>query len=70
MTMLMAFLPGSRVAVNGVEAKVIGLTVRDDRVASYEVSWWAGRERKTAWVEACEVAATAEGSRQEQIGFL
>ena len=36
----------------------------------YEVAWWVNGERKTQWVEPCELKAVGSGAmRQKSIGF-
>lgn len=50
-----------------IEGTVIDVGVRSG-VVQYRVAWWSGRERKTEWLEACEVHC-ADDAGVLRIGF-
>jgi hypothetical protein len=67
-------LPGTRVRFadrDAGEAVVLQATVRGTLpcIASYEVAWWVGGDRKTAWVEAHEVVPLAGQPVAQAVGF-
>jgi hypothetical protein len=53
------FAVGSQVEVgfggHWVDALVTAVTVRTGGRVSYELSWWSGTNRTSAWAEECEV---------------
>lgn len=61
--------PRSRVRLaDDVETVVLAVTIRDGGPACYEVAWWNGNARQTAWVEPHEL--TQECRRKPlRIGF-
>ncbi len=46
---------------------VTGITVRHGQHVSYEVAWFHEGDRKTAWVQECEIAGGPKG--RTRIGF-
>lgn len=47
--------PGSKVLIAGnVDATILTVSIRHDSV-SYEVVWWSGLTRTTAWLEPFEI---------------
>lgn len=60
---------GSRVGIGpdgSIDGIVIDTSIRAG-VVQYRVAWWAGRERKTEWLEDCEIVS--EPPTTERIGF-
>lgn len=63
------YRPGSLVKFLAADytARVLAVCIRDQ--VTYEVAWWAGSERRTAWVSEHEIR-TFDGALRQQIGFL
>lgn len=51
-----------------IKATVTTISIHDDNYVTYEVVWWDGRTRNTAWVEEFEIAKL-EHSQSTLIGF-
>ena len=67
--MLTVYRPGSPVTLaDGIAAGVLKVEIRANNYVLYEVVWWNGNARNTAWLEEAEVAP-AEGSSTATIGF-
>lgn len=65
------FRPGTTVLIGDkapmIEATVLAVTIREDG-ASYEVSWWDGKKRYSAWLSQLEVHPYAQ-QPDLKIGF-
>jgi hypothetical protein len=62
--------PGTSVELSAaprVYAVVTRVAIYEQNHVQYEVAWWNGLDRKTAWVESCEIVAT--GSSKLPVGF-
>lgn len=75
MTSVVAIQPGSFVEIDGmaaptVQGKVLAVTVRESGVAGYEVAWWSGGTRYTAWVEPSEITPSLGEPSPIRIGFV
>lgn len=46
--------PTSKVKMSGIEVTIIAIEIREGCVR-YEVSWIYNGDRKTAWVDRCEI---------------
>ena len=63
--------PLSTVQLAGeIQAVVLAVLVRSGYSVQYEVAWWANAERKTAWVEACEVTPLRGPELTVGFGFV
>jgi hypothetical protein len=49
-------------------AQVTAVQIRERNKVTYEVVWWSGATRSTAWVESCEVTALGD-DRPVAVGF-
>lgn len=69
---IVAYAIGTPVPVGppGDRAKgvVTGVTIRGEDAVTYEVAWWAGRSRNTAWLSDYEFQPDGE-PEMAQIGF-
>lgn len=66
--------PGTRVELgysrDKFTARVLAACIRGPELGvQYEVAWFSGRERKTAWVESDEIRRHDEAEGQLSIGF-
>lgn len=52
---------------DGLKAKIISIELTLNRV-HYRVAWWIKDERKTEWIESCEVLVDGAVKKQ-RIGF-
>jgi len=68
--MIQVIKPGHTVSLFGDEilAIVLKVCIEEQGIVTYQVSWWSGRERKTAWVHRFEVTQL-KGSKMMEIGF-
>ena len=63
--------PGTLVHLPQAEIKdamVIAVQIKSNNSISYNVCWWAGRERKEAWLEECEVST--DEPKYAHVGFI
>lgn len=59
---------GASVTIGGViPAKVLGVSIGNGNAIEYRCVWWSGSERKTEWLQACEVDSE---SQTMPIGFI
>jgi hypothetical protein len=66
---LQVFAPGSKVKIAAAEDAVVTIvSVRTGGFVCYEVAWWNGNSRCTAWLEAFEVTPAA-GTERMSLGF-
>lgn len=66
--------PGSWAEVGGpldtkIKVRILAVSVRESGVTSYEVVWWAGKDRHTAWVEPGELHPVDKEQKPLRIGF-
>lgn len=67
--MIQVIKPGEHVAMSGnVDAVVVQVCIQSQDRISYEVVWWAGNTRNTAWVSDFEVVPK-KGCDRIKIGF-
>lgn len=50
-----------------VPARVTAVAIRGQGQVQYEVTWWTNGERRTAWVEECEIKRT--NPKRAVVGF-
>ena len=50
------------------EATIISVSIHAGPHVTYEIAWWVGATRFTAWVEAWELKAI-HGTQTQRIGF-
>ncbi len=68
------FRPGTDVRIscdvttNGIQARINEICLQENHV-SYRVVWWDGCTRHTEWLEAHEVRAVRDRTKQIEIGF-
>lgn len=63
------YIPGFEVTLKGgVKATVISIEIKSTRLAgvTYQVAWWDGRTRMTAWISPPEIN---DGEYKTTIGF-
>ena len=70
MRRLIVWSPGSKVLVGEIQAiigaiRITGYPPRFD----YEVIWWSGGDRKSAWVDEFEIEQRGEGVGDLSVGF-
>lgn len=62
--------PGTPVRIDGgVKGVVLAVTIRAIGVTGYEVAWWTGAARTTAWLEPHEVSPWDAPDEPLEIGF-
>jgi len=70
--MHMLVLPiGAKVKLNGddgYEAIVQAISIRSGAAVEYEVAWWSGADRRTAWLPEWQLTI-GPGVRRQKIGF-
>lgn len=70
--MLVVFSPESFVEIGPKEAPIIGnvlqVAIHSKGAVQYQISWWAGLERKEVWLDACEVRPLMDD--KTEVGFL
>ncbi len=49
------FSIGSEVMIGDFVGVVTAVTIRSNSYAIYEVAWWNGSARNSAWVDRCEL---------------
>lgn len=59
--------PGSGVDIGGVFATVTQVCITDAFAVTYEVLWWSGQDRKTAWVSPAQISPSNQPKLK--IGF-
>lgn len=73
MQRIIVYRPGAIVSVgqrgDTIRAFVVQTTIQNAGRIQYEITWWSGRDRKTAWVEEWEVSKIDDKSIQCSIGF-
>lgn len=57
--------PGSRAKMGDIDILILAVMIRGPLV-QYEVSWICNGDRKTDWVESCEIT---QGSEVVEVGF-
>lgn len=63
------FAPGSKVKIEGADDAVItAVSISAGGFVRYEVVWWNGNSRSTAWLESFEVVAV-RGTKNLPVGF-
>lgn len=60
--------PGSRVKLGDIEARVVGVSIRDGGRSTYEIAWVSGSARNSAWVEEFELEPAPKEQRLP-VGF-
>jgi hypothetical protein len=65
---LPVFEPGSMVIVNGEPARIITVSIQENRLIRYEVGYWKAGEWKEVWLPAAEVLMNKHG-RAKYVGF-
>lgn len=63
------YIPGTEVTLKGgIKALIISIEIKSQRLAgvSYQVAWWDGRTRMTAWISPPEIN---DGELKTTIGF-
>lgn len=59
--------PGSKVDLAGLSAHVAQVCITDALAITYEVVWWSGAERRTAWGSPAQI--TNAKAERTTIGF-
>ena len=52
-------VPGSSAYMGEIEVKILAILIRG-LLVQLEVSWIVGGDRKTAWIEGCELTKSTE----------
>jgi len=63
------YIPGTEVTLKGnLKAMIISIEIKSTRLAgvTYQVAWWDGRQRMTAWISPPEIC---DGELKTTIGF-
>ena len=61
--------PGSKTKIQDLEVVIGGVRLYGiPTVVTYEVVWWVGGERKSAWVDDFELSPSLDPDDQEYIG--
>lgn len=66
--MIEVIKPGDAVKLNDLDAMVLQVCIQSQDRISYEVAWYSGSTRNTAWVSDFEIGKTGK-SKSLKIGF-
>jgi hypothetical protein len=71
--MIQAIPVGTRVKFGCESDRIVGhvdgISIRSESHVTYEIVWWNGRARQSAWMAEREFVVDADGARAVPVGF-